>query len=162
MPSLKDIEFEIASMLDVADEELTEEQRLAMDAYLNELADAEASKVDGFAGFIKVQTARAKAIKEEAQRLAARAKAIENKIASMKQYYQFVLTQHDLTKLSGNVYTISLRNSKSVQVEDIDALPQEYKKVTVEACKIEIKKALEAGTAIAGCSIVEKQSLNIR
>lgn len=156
------IETEIAAMLDVADDELTEDQKLAMDAYLAELGQAESDKVDAFAGFIKMQTARAKAIKEESQRLASRARAIENKLASMKEHYQFILTQHDLKKISGKVYQISLRPSKSVCVDNIDALPEEYRKVTVEARKSEIKKALESGQVIAGCSIVEKESLSIR
>lgn len=164
MPSLKDIEFEIATMLDIPDEELDEEQKLAMEAYLAELGEAEAAKVDAFAGFVKVQTARAKAVKEEAQRLAAKAKAIENKLAYMKQHYQFVMTQHDLKKISGSVYSISLRNSKSVLVEEhaLDHLPDNLKKVTIEPRKAEIKKMLEAGTELIGCSLVENQSLNIR
>ena len=158
------IQQEIASMLDVADEELTEEQRATMDAYLNELGQQEAEKVDSFAAFIRIQTAMAKALKEEAKYLSGRAKTIENRIDGLKAHYQHVMTMNNLTKIAGTTHTISLRNNKSVAVSEtvIDSLPDEYKKVTIEPRKTEIKKALEAGVVLEGCKIVETQSLNIR
>lgn len=66
MPSFDAIQDEIAAMLDVADDDLTDEQRQAMDAYLDELAQAEADKVDAFAGFIRQEAARVKFLKDEA------------------------------------------------------------------------------------------------
>lgn len=164
MATFEQIEMEIASMLDVQDDELTPEQKAEMDKYLEELAAAEANKVDGFAQFVKVQGARAKAIKEEAQRLAARARAIENRISWLKAHYMTNMLAFNLTKIAGGIYTVSLRNSKSVRVDEsaLDTLPAELKKVTVEPRKTEIRKALEAGQELAGCSIEETQSLNIR
>lgn len=164
MATFEQIETEIMTMLDVSDDELTEEQKATMDAYLQELAQAEANKVDNFAQFVKVQTARAKAIREEAQRLSARARAIDNRIAGLKEYYQRNMGTFGLTKIQGGIYTVSLRHNKAVLVEDgaLDALPIEYKSIKVEPRKTEIKRALEAGQELAGCSIVETQSLNIR
>ena len=49
MPNFADIQTEIAAMLDIPDEELTDEQRQVMEDYLDELGVAEAAKVDGFA-----------------------------------------------------------------------------------------------------------------
>ena len=51
MPSFSNILDEISAMLSIPDEELTDEQRAAMDAYLNDLARAEADKVDAFGSF---------------------------------------------------------------------------------------------------------------
>lgn len=47
MPTFNEIQQEIAGMLSIPDEELTPEQREAMDAYIDELAKLEADKVDG-------------------------------------------------------------------------------------------------------------------
>ena len=47
MPTFNEIQQEIAGMLSIPDEELTPEQREAMDAYMDELAKVEADKVDG-------------------------------------------------------------------------------------------------------------------
>lgn len=164
MATFAQLEMEISAMLDLQDEELSPEQREELDKYLQELGDAEANKVDNFAQFVKVQTARAKAIREEAQRLSARARAIDNRIAGLKEYYQRNMGTFGLTKIQGGIYTVSLRNNKSVQVDDtaLEALPLEYKNVKVEPRKTEIKKAIEAGQELAGCRIVETQSLNIR
>ena len=51
MPSFSDIQDEISSMLSIPDEELTDDQRAAMAAYLDELAGQEADKVDAFGSF---------------------------------------------------------------------------------------------------------------
>ena len=72
MPTFNEIQQELAGMLSIPDEELTSEQREAMDAYIDELAKLEADKVDGFGQFLKIQSALAEACKEESRRLAAR------------------------------------------------------------------------------------------
>ena len=66
MPTFNEIQQEIAGMLSIPDEELTPEQREAMDAYMDELAKLEADKVDGFGQFLKIQSTLAEACKEEA------------------------------------------------------------------------------------------------
>ena len=55
------------------------------------------------------------------------------------------------------------RKSTSVEVEDINALPKEYKviKVTEQADKIAIKKALQSGFEIEGCYLSENLNLKI-
>jgi len=55
------------------------------------------------------------------------------------------------------------RKSSSVEVEDVNELPKEYKvvKVTEQADKAAIKKALQNGEKIPGCKIVEKKNLKI-
>jgi len=55
------------------------------------------------------------------------------------------------------------RKSTSVEVEDVNALPKEYKviKVTEQADKIAIKKALQSGVEIEGCYLSENLNLKI-
>ena len=55
------------------------------------------------------------------------------------------------------------RKSSSVQVDDINSLPSEFKtvKVTEAADKKAIKDALKAGKKVEGCSIVNNLNLKI-
>lgn len=55
------------------------------------------------------------------------------------------------------------RKSTSVEVEDVNSLPKEYKviKVTEQADKIAIKKALQSGVEIKGCYLSENLNLKI-
>ena len=64
---------------------------------------------------------------------------------------------------SVNLTKFGTRKSTSVEVEDINALPKEFKtiKVVESADKIAIGKALKAGESIAGCSLSENVNLKI-
>ncbi len=60
--------------------------------------------------------------------------------------------------------TFGLRKSERVEVGDVNSLPKEYKtvKVTEQANKTEIKKALKLGEEIKNCDIVESYNLKIK
>ena len=60
--------------------------------------------------------------------------------------------------------TFGLRKSERVEVEDVNLLPKEYKtiKVTEQANKTEIKKALKLGKQIENAYIVEQFNLKIK
>lgn len=94
MPTFNEIQQEIAGMLSIPDEELTPEQREAMDAYMDELAKVEAGKVDGFGQFLKIQAALADACKEEAKRLIAKAKK-ENTLSIDVEFFPELNLQDD-------------------------------------------------------------------
>lgn len=165
MPSFEAIQEEISGMLAIPDEELTDEQRAAMDAYLNELGKQEASKVDSFGQFIRVQAATADACKKEAQRLAGKAKTAEGRIAWLKAKYLDIMQSNGLRKIQGNAYTLSVRESEAVAIPtDLAALPEIYlrRKESVEADKTVIKEALKAGQIIPGCELRKSYSLQIR
>jgi hypothetical protein len=57
-----------------------------------------------------------------------------------------------------------LEESKSVSVEDINLLPNEYKtiKIVETVDKKAIKTALDSGKEIKGCSIVVNKNLRIK
>lgn len=60
--------------------------------------------------------------------------------------------------------TFSLRKSERVEVEDVNLLPKEFKtvKVTEQADKVEIKKALKLGQEIKNCYIRKVYNLKIK
>lgn len=163
--TFNDIQQEVAAMLSVSDEDLTPEQREAMDAYMDELAKLEADKVDGFGQFLKIQSALAEACKEEAKRLSAKAKAAESRLAYLKELYTTSMRTNGLKNLSGNAYTISVRESEAVAVTvQTEELPELYRrtKTTVEPDKATIKEALKGGLTIPGCTLVKTYSLQVR
>lgn len=164
MPTFASIQEEIRTMLDVPDEELTEEERRRMDAYLDELADMESAKVDAFAAFVREQSARAEHLKSEAQRISARARSIERKIDGLKACYLRQMQTAGLSRVAGATYTLSTRKSSRVDVPDVAALPEAYRvtKTEVSPDRKAIAAALKAGEAVPGASLVEGVSLQIR
>lgn len=165
IPSFEAIQQEIANILDIPDEELTDDQKLAVEDYLNELAAQEAGKVDGFAQFVRLEEAHTKSMKEEAKRLASRAKTAENRLSYLKAKYLGIMHSNGLRKVQGNAYTLSVRESKAVVVpEDLSGLDEIFlrRKEIVEADKAVIKEALAAGQSIPGCELRTNYSLQIR
>ncbi len=169
--SFEHIQDEIAAMLSIPDDELTCEQRGMMDDYLNEIASQEAEKVDGFAQFIKLQTALMEACKEESQRLANKARTAGNRIAWLKNKYLAIMQNNGLKKVSGHVYALSVRASEAVAVtenqEELGRLaetePLYFARVeSIKSDKKAIKEAIKGGHAIPGCELVTNFSLNIR
>lgn len=163
MPKLANIMEEISNMLAVPDDELTPEQQAVMDEYLDELGEQEAEKIDGFVAFMRKEAARASFMKEEAKRLNASARAIDNKLERFKTYYMGVMQAHGVTKISGKVYTASVRDTPRADVIE-DQLPEQWwnVKTTREPAKAEILKALKAGEVIPGASIGHSYSLITR
>lgn len=165
MPTFANIQEEIRNILDIPDEELTDEQKTLVEDYLNELGQQEASKVDGFAQFILLEAARAKAMKDEARRLTSRAKTAENRIAYLKSRYLDIMSGNGLKKVQGDAYTLSVRESKAVVVPaDLSGLDEIFlrRKEMVEADKAVIKEALANGQSIPGCELRTNYSLQIK
>ena len=157
------LEEEISAMLSVPDEDLTDEQRAAMCEYLDELGTAEAAKIDGFAQFVRLESARADALKAEAQRLANRARTAANRIAYLKMRYMQALQEAGLQRLKGSVYSLSIRGTDVVQVTDDKALPVDYvrTKTIIEPDKAAIKAALKEGQEIPGAELTKSYSLQV-
>lgn len=171
MATFAEIQEEISNMLDIPDDQLDESQRKVMDEYLDELGGQEAARVDAFSQFIRLESARAKALKEESDRLAARAKAAQNRINGFRQHYAAIMADHGLRKIQGEVYTLSLRKSESVEVDDSRENLFDLEKIDptlvrcreiIEPEKAKIREALKAGLALPHCRLVEKSSLQIR
>ena len=150
-------------MLDIPDEQLSDEQKAALDAYLDELGSQEASKVDNFALFVRLESARAEALRAEAQRLASRARTAENRIAYLKMRYMQAIEQAGLKGVKGSVYRLSIRATDIVNVTNQDALPEQYVRVktTVEPDKVALKAALKEGQVIPGAALVQTYSLQV-
>lgn len=154
MANLYEIDAQIMECVDFETGEIIDVERL--EALQMEFD----SKVEGIALWIKSLVAEAKMVKEEKDNLATRQKACENKAESLKKYLASALGGE---KFKTSKVSISYRKSKSVEVEDISLLDDDYLKFKEpEADKTKIKKALEEGISLQGVSLVEKNNIQIK
>ncbi len=95
------------------------------------------------------------ALDSEIKRLQAMKKAIVNRKESLKNYLRDSMLATDITKIEWDTGSITLRKPvQSVHIDDIDAIPTQYQRITVAADKTAIKAALKAGESLRGCSLV--------
>ena len=164
--------------------EISEQYRKFMMAIENDEVEAEAisdtleairdtleEKADNIACIIKELTAEAAAIKEEEQALAARRKAKENRVQSLKSYLAAALLDNDINKVESARNKISFRRSTSVDVADEQEFISwaelnghneylTYKAPTIN--KTAIKNAILAGDKVEGAYIAEHDNIQIR
>lgn len=154
MATLYEINEEILNCVDTETGEIIDPEKLS------QLQMDFDDKVEGIALWIKDLLSDATAIKAEKDKLAERQRVCENKAKNLKEYLSGFLGGE---KFKTPRVAISYRKSKSVDVQDITALPKEYLKYSEPtANKTEIKKAIEAGTAVPGCVLVESQNIQIK
>lgn len=144
---LETIDFETG---EVTDFEKFEELKLERD-----------TKIENVALWYKNLLSEAEALKAEEKAFNERRKSAESKADSLKRYLDSALAGN---KFSTNKVAISYRKSTSVFVEDIDKLPDEYKKekIDISADKTELAKALKDGKEIEGASLTESQNIQIK
>ena len=157
------IQDEIRNMLDVPDDELTDEQREVMCSYLDELGGQEADKVDAFGSFIRLEAARAEALKVEAARLASKARTAANRISFLKSRYLDAMQRNGLQNVRGQVYALSVRATDVVTITNEVMLPKQYvvEKTTIMPDKMAIKDALKKGEDIPGAILDKSYSLRV-
>lgn len=162
MPSLVNIEAEIQAMLDLAEYDLDEEKKQALEEYIAELGEQEADKVDRMVAFVRHQLELAEYCRKEAQRLQKKARAAEEVSARLKAHYMAIMTANGLEKIKGNAYTLRIGKTEVVDIpDDWDGIDDKFLKVTVEPRKADIKKALKAGETVGGCTLKENYFLRI-
>ena len=150
--------LEIFQQVDDQEGMITPEQETALEIKEGELQQKAVAyrevigTNEAFIARIDDEIKRLQALKKQKQGLVQRLK--DNLLNAVNLFGEFTV---------GTV-TFGTRKSSSVIVEDVNALPGEYKKVKVTetADKTAIKKALKAGEQIEGCSIQESINLKIK
>lgn len=153
------IQAALEGAVDPESGEIIDEELLA--AY-NQLQMDRDTKIENIGCFIKNLEADAKAIKEEAKTLAARAKAAENKAGHLREYLQFCLAGE---KFQSPRLAVSFRRSTKVEVDEnrLFEIPDDYLRYKEpEVDKKRVSEALKAGEAIPGCTLVESTSMIIK
>ena len=164
MATFNEIQLEIADMLAIPDEELTDERKALLEAYLEELAEMEREKIDSFAQFAKLELERAENIEEEGRRLSAKARAIKNRIQYLKSRYLGIMRARGLKKIAGKIYTVSVRETDVVCIQDPHAVPAEFWREKTERSvdKLAIRDLLKQGGEVPGCALEPSFSLQMR
>ena len=163
MRALYDIDQEILDCVDLETGEILDS------AKLDALQMERERKLEGVALWIKDMNAEATAVKEEADKLNARKKALDNKVAALKQWLLYALNGEKLKTARCNVYQT---HNTRLAVADEPALikflqtlkdPERFLKFPEpELRKDEIKKALKEDYEIPGAALEETESVVIK
>lgn len=159
--SFAEIQHEIENILSVPDEDLTPEQRQLFDEYAEMLAGQEEDKIDGFVAFVRREQAHADFLREEAKRLTSAARNAEKKLDRLKDHYRHIMQSHGLKRVNGKAYSVSLRATPIVLIENEQAVPKEFWRVKSETSvdKTAVRDALKSGAVVPGCSLGKSYSL---
>tara|TARA_R110000772_G_scaffold246825_2_gene360555 strand:- start:156 stop:641 length:486 start_codon:yes stop_codon:yes gene_type:complete len=127
-----------------------------------EIAEADLmNKSESYVSVIKTKESFISAIDSEIKRLQDLKKKNTNLVSKLKdRLLEAVKIYGDF---ENGTHTFGTRKSSSVEVEDVNSLPAEFKtvKVVESADKKAIKDALSSGKTIKGCSIVDNLNLKI-
>lgn len=120
------------------------------------------SKGIAYLEVIKDRTSHVNRIDQEIKRLQAMKKADNNIIDRLE--FGLLEAQKTFGDFDLGLTTITTRKSESIEVEDVNLLPKEYKviKVVESADKNALKEAIKKGEKIDGVRLVENQNLRIK
>lgn len=118
-------------------------------------------KIEGLACYIKNKLADAEAIYAEIDVLSQRAAIMKKEAERCKSYLAGALYGE---KFETPRCKITWRKSEICNVLNIDAVPDEFKrtKVTVDADKTAIKKAIKAGAEVPGAEVIQKLNMTLK
>lgn len=120
-------------------------------------------KIDNTMCLIKNLLSDAAGWEVEEKRLAELKKSAKNRAESLKNYLSQYM-EAGVEKFTSEHGKIGWRKSEKVIVQDVDALPEEFKKVKVDitADLVSLKKALKEDRKIDGVSLEEHQNIQIK
>lgn len=122
---------------------------------------ATADKLQRYQGFFSFCDAQTDQCDSEISRMQARKKAIKGAKERLRRYLARAMDMHGLTRLDAGTVVFSLRPGvSSLSITNEEAIPFDYKteEITVSIDKAALKRALEAGTTVAGAELVTGES----
>lgn len=122
------------------------------------------SKGINYAKVIANYQSEADQIDAEIKRLKAMKESRDKKVTWLTESLKKAMLVSGIEKIESPLFKISLRRSEAVEVEIPEALPVDwqFKKVTITADKVAIKKAIKEGYSITGARLVENFNLQIK
>ncbi len=134
----------------------------AIDAWFERLSHERDEKLDNYAALIRELDARAKARRDEAKRLADRARRDEEHAAYLKQRLMLFFQDHHLKTVETRRYRLTLQRSGGktpvLLKTDPEELPEEYQRWKVSADLDAIREALEHGADLDFATLGERSS----
>lgn len=104
------------------------------------------------------------AIDAEIERLKAIKERNIKNVDSIKNHILEFMKTNNIDKIQTDLATFSTRKSKSTQIDNAEIIPGEFLilKQSFQFDKTAIKKAIESGKEVAGATIIENISLQIK
>lgn len=161
MPSLYELNKDykaLQAMLEVAE---TDEDMEAIQNTLDMLDCSIDEKIENTAMFIRNLKGDIQAFKDEAKRMQAKAKTLENMTERLKNNIDHVMKENQLIEKKVGQFKCYYKESETVEIDNLDALPAEFRKVTIAADKVAIKKAIKAEQEVSGARIEKHLNLQI-
>jgi len=155
---IKQEHLELIQEVEEMEGELTPEMEYKLKINQNELQN----KAVAYHSYILSKDSFNMQIDSEIKRLQALKKRNNNVIENLKS--RLIGAIQTFGEFTVGTNTFGLRKSERVEIEDVNLLSKEYKtiKVTEQADKIAIKKALKEGKQIENAYIVEQYNLKIK
>lgn len=153
VPDLRAL-MERLEVIDPETGEVTEDPavRRALDGLLPDFA----SRLEWRAQVAAEAKAEAEALGEVAKRVAARKKSAEAKAERMRRAIRELMVATSQPSVRSRLFTFSISPGRPrAEVEDLDALPPEFVKVTRTARLDDIKEALLANKSVPGAGLVD-------
>ena len=131
--------------------------------YIINLQTSKENKLNNIEDLKLELKAQSEALKQKEEKLYARRKSIDANIERLKDLQEMLLQGE---KLKTDEYTFSFRNSKSVEIYDVNMLEDKYfkieKKPILKDIAEAIKQANSKGESFFGAEIKENISLSVR
>lgn len=123
-------------------------------------------KARSVAGFILGVEADARARREHAEKVLAKAKAEENRAASMREYLHYCMISAGITEIKGPEFTLRIRDNPAKVVVDRDeSVPADYwvdVPATQRLDKQLVKQAIKDGYDVPGCRLERGTRLEVK
>ncbi|WP_100551063.1 siphovirus Gp157 family protein [Caedibacter taeniospiralis] len=116
---------------------------------LTSLKIAREAKVLNLGKFVKNLDAELVAVNNEKLKFLKREQSLKRQIESIKTYLAKNMAEGEQFK-DAQIRVSWRMPSEQVHVSNVDMIPEKYKRITVEADKIELKKAIKNGELITG------------
>lgn len=130
---------------------------------MDSITDAIDDKAVGYAKIDKELAKDEKALRDEASRLSARAKSINNNRKILKQNLQEAMETTGKTKIKTPEFTIYIQNNPpALKIPDESQIPAYLTKTNIVPDKTRIKELLKKGTEVPGAELVTGSSVRFR
>lgn len=162
MSSLYELTDNYETVLNMLYDEDVDEQMIfdTLEGIEGEIED----KADSYAKIIKELESKAKARKEEANRLNDGARVLENRVKALKMNLFNTMKQTGKTKFTTNLFSFNIAKNGGKQPLTIDGdVPEEYTKTITENDTDKIRQALEKGEKLPFAHLEQRgESLRIK
>lgn len=160
--TLYEMAADVSALMSIVIDPESPKQEADALARLDALGPALLAKVDRYSAFMAHMESQVAAAKIEEARLAARRRRFEAALDWLQSNAIRVMNQNGWKELDGDTVTLAIRqNPPSVIVDDENALPPEYIRITQTQSvdRNAIKAAIKAGETVPGARLESRQGL---